>query len=214
MKNKFTILLSFVLIITLTGCDKYEKDISLNTELYGSYSKITEATNVSYSNNINYTFYENNEYNYSRKEVIEETITQDVNKNGKILSIEEISDDITKIILDQKFVEFGLDEAYNKSVYKYKNMLGNFYECTFPEGKTFNLKSDDFDFWFDEEGQYHLCIDTTECDCITNCPQYIRKDNIIYFQSMSEEHKNTYSIGAYIVEGGVFFPELYKSIEN
>lgn len=214
MKSKFIILLSFMLTITLTGCNKYEKDISSNTDLYGSYSKITESTNVSYSNNISYTFNENNEYSYSRKEIIEGTTTQDVNKNGKILSIEEISDDITKITLDQKVVEFGSDEAYNESVYKYKNMLGNFYECTIPEGKTFDLKSGDLTFWFDKEGQYHLCTDTAKCDCITNCPQYIRKDDIIYFQSMSKEYKNTYSIGAYIVDQGIFFPKLYKSIEN
>lgn len=213
MKNRFVILLFFILITILTACSKYEKDVSTNANLYGSYSKTIEATNVSYSDNTNYTFFENNEYNYSRKEVIEETVTQDVNKNGKILSIEEISDDIIKIILDQKVVELESDEAYNKSIYKYKNILGSFYECTIPDGKTFDLKSTDLAFWFDKQGQYHLCVDTSECDCKINCPQYVRKNDIVYFQSMSEEYKNTYAIGAYVVDRGLFFPELYKTTD-
>lgn len=202
MKSKFIILLSFILIIVLTGCDKYEKDVSLNTNLYGSYCKSTESTNTSYSMNEVCTFNPDNTYTYSVKEVVNSKTTKDNILSGNI-TVEEVSTDITKIT-----------KTHSGETYKYKNMLGNFYECTFPEGKTFNLKSDNFTFWFDEEGQYHLCTDTAKCDCITNCPQYIRKDDIIYFQSMSKEYKNTYSIGAYIVEQGIFFPELYKSIEN
>ncbi len=210
MKNKMVVFLVLLIIVITTGCSRYEKDCSTETDLYGSYSKTTEATNVSYSNSTNYTLYESNEYNYSRKEVIKETVIQDINKNGKILSIEEISDDIIKIILDQKVLELGSEETYNESIYKYKNMLGNLYEITIPGGKTFSLKSDDLAFWFDEEGQYHLCLDVSECDCKVSCPQYVRKGDIIYFQSMDEEHKNTYTIGAFIVDNGLFFPELYK----
>ena len=191
-----------MLIITLTGCDKYEKDISSNTELYGSYCKNIESTNTNYSMNETYTFNSDNTYTYSVKETVNSKITKDNTVSGDI-TLEEVSTDISKII-----------KMHNGEIYKYKNMLGNFYECTIPKGKTFYLKPDDLAFWFDEEGQYHICTDIPECECNTNLPQYVRKDNIIYFQSMSEEYKNTYSIGAYIVDQGIFFPELYKMIKK
>ena len=39
MKNKHSIIITFLTIITisLTGCSKYEKDKSYDTDLYGSY---------------------------------------------------------------------------------------------------------------------------------------------------------------------------------
>ena len=58
MKNKLsvTIILLTIMIMSLTGCSKYEEDNSYTTDLYGSYSEYVEASNASYSRNENYTF--------------------------------------------------------------------------------------------------------------------------------------------------------------
>lgn len=87
-------------------------------------------------------------------------------------------------------------------------MLGSYVETEVPDGKTFELHLDSF--WYDKDGQYHTCTDNNSCDCKETLLQYIRKDNTIYFQSMDEQHKNCYTIRAYIVDDSIFFPELNK----
>lgn len=210
MKNKIsiTIILLAIMIISLTGCSKYEKDESYTTDLYGSYSEYVESSNVSYSRSESYTFNTDDTYNYVYKEIIDGTPNNEANINGKILSVEEISNDITQITLDQKITNWSTGETSNKTIYKYENILGSFYEIEVPKGKTFELHLNDY-AWLDEEGQYHLC-NGDNCECDTSSPKYVRKDNIIYFQSMDEKHKDSYTIGMYIVEDGIFTPELYK----
>lgn len=210
MKNKFsvTIILLTIMITSLTGCSKYEKDESYTTDLYGTYSENVVASNISYSRNENYTFNTDNTYNNIYKEISDEIIINDFNIKGKILSIEEINNDITQITLDREITDWSTNETSNDIIYKYKNMLGSFYEIEIPKGKTFELHLNEY-VWFDEEGQYHLC-NGDNCECDTSSPKYIRKDNIIYFQSMDEEHNNSYTIGMYIVKDGIFIPELYK----
>ena len=194
--------------MSLTGCSKYEEDNSYTTDLYGSYSEYVEASNVSYSRNENYTFNTDNTYNHIYKEIIDGTTNNDSDTSGKILSVEEISNDITKITLDEEITNWSTDETSNQAIYKYRNILGSFYEIEVPKGKTFELHLNDY-VWFDEEGQYHLCNgDNYECD--TSSPKYVRKDNIIYFKSMDKNHKDSYKIGMYIVEDGIFIPQLYK----
>lgn len=210
MKNKLsvTIILLTIMIMSLTGCSKYEEDNSYTTDLYGSYSEYVEASNVSYSRNENYTFNTDNTYNHIYKEIIDGTTNNDSDTSGKILSVEEISNDITKITLDEEITNWSTDETSNQAIYKYRNILGSFYEIEVPKGKTFELHLNDY-VWFDEEGQYHLCNgDNYECD--TSSPKYVRKDNIIYFKSMDKNHKDSYKIGMYIVEDGIFIPQLYK----
>lgn len=210
MKNKIsiTIILLTIIIISLTGCSRYEKDESYTTDLYGFYSESVEAYNISYSRNESYTFNSDNTYNHIYKEIIDGTTNNDSDTSGKILSVEEISNDITKITLDEEITNWSTDETSNQTIYKYRNILGSFYEIEVPKGKTFELHLNDY-AWFDEEGQYHLC-NGDNCECDTSSPKYVRKDNIIYFQSMDEEHKNCYTIGMYIVEDGIFMPKLYK----
>ncbi len=219
MKNKFSVIIVFLTILTisLTGCNKYEKDESYSTDIYGSYSEYVEASNVSYSRYESYTFNIDDTYNHIYKEIIDGVVSNDSNTDGKILSIEEISEDITQITLDQEIIDWSTGETSNETIYKYRNILGGFYEIEVPKGKTFNLflKNEHSTLnegnVFDEEGFYHYCINYDDCTCDkNNFIQYIRKDNIIYLQSMDEEHKNCYTIDRYIVENGMFIPELYK----
>lgn len=221
MKNKFSIIILLAIItVSLTGCSKYEKDESYDTDLYGSYSKnmeaflsdnaddINEDTNYSYYLNEKYKLDTDNTFQYNIKEIIEDNVTKDSSVNGKILSTEQISNDITQIVLDQEITDGSTGETSNKTIYKYKNILGQFLKIEVPKGKTFKLPLSEY-AWFDEEGQYHLC-NSNNCQCSDSSPKYVRKDNIIFFQSMDEEHKDCYTIGYYIVEDGLFTPELYK----
>lgn len=209
MKKKLSIIILLAIItISLIGCSKYEEDKSYDTELYGSYSDYWEASNISYSQNESYTFNVDNTYNHIYKEIMDGNINNDINKNGKILSIEEINNDITQITLDQEIKEWSTGEISNENIYKYKNMIGDFREIEVPKGKSFKLQLSDY-AWYDEEGQYHVC-NGENCQCNESSPKYIRKDNIIYFQSMDEEYKDCYTIACYIVEDGLFAPELYK----
>lgn len=209
MKNKFSIItLLAIITISITGCSKYEKDKSYDTDLYGSYTKYMEDSNVSYSLNESYTFNTDNTYNHIYKEVMDGNVNSDIDENGRILSTEEISNDITQITLDQEITNWSTGETSNETIYKYKNILGQFFKIEVPKGKTFKLQLSEH-AWFDEEGQYHLC-NGDNCQCSDSIPKYVRKDNLIYFQSMDEEHKDCYIIVYYIVEDGLFTPELYK----
>lgn len=209
MKRKILKTTVLILIaISITGCSKYEKDTSYDTDLYGTYTDNIEASNISYTRNESYTFNTDNSYNHTYKEVMDGNVNSDIDENGKILSTEEISNDITQITLDQEIKEWSTGEISNENIYKYKNMIGDFREIEVPKGKTFKLQLSDY-AWYDEEGQYHVC-NGENCQCNESSPKYVRKDNIIYFQSMDEDHKNCYTIACYIVDGGLFFPELYK----
>lgn len=205
------------MVIPLTGCTKYEKDKSYNTDLYGSYSEYVEASNVSYSRNESYTLDEDDTYNHIYKEINNGIVSNDSNTDGKILSIEEISDDIIQITLDREITNLSTGETSNETVYKYKNILGEFYEAEVPKDKTFSLflKNQGSTLnegnVFDEKGSYHYCTNYNNCTCDKDgFIHYKRKDNIIFFQSMDEEHKDCYSVDIYIVDDGLFFPELYK----
>jgi len=214
MKNKFKVVVILLLITTLTGCNKYEKDTSYNTDIYGTYSENIEgyygdSESNTWIHNKKYIFNKDNTFEYSFYEALDGEATNDINKSGKILSVEEISEDITKITLDLEITEWSTGETFNQTIYKYKNMLGNFTEIEVPSGKTFELQLND-SVWYDKDGQYHLCANTGSCDCSDNWPQYIRKKNIIYFQSMDKEHKNCYTIQVYITDAGLFAPEMYK----
>lgn len=207
MKNGFfvLILVSIVAMIIITGCSKYEEDTSYDTDLYGKYSQSWDAVNTTYSIDETYSFNKDDTYDYMVNEVFDGETIRDSNQSGKILSVKEISNDIIEITLDQKVTDFLTQETTYQKIYKYKNMLGYFVEAEVPKSKTFELHLDEC--WYDEDGQQHICIDSDSCNCSELCPHYIRKSNIIYFQSMDE---NCYTIGCYILDNGLFSPNLYK----
>lgn len=216
MQNKLsvTIILITIMIMSLTGCSQYEKDESYTTDLYGGYLKQIGTEGADYFSQSKYILNTDNTYNYTSKEIQFNEITEDIINDGKILSIEETSDDITKITLDNDNI-----------LYKHKNMLGGLYEIEIPTGKTFDLViPTPSDNWtgsypntanvFDKNGFYHSCLDTTNCNDteenhIGIYYKYIRKNDIIYFTDTDTENMD-YQILYYVVDGGLFFPQLYK----
>lgn len=217
MKNKFSVIIAFltILIISLTGCSKYEKDESYPTDAYGTYINQIGEENSKYFSKWTYIINSDNTFQYIYKETVNTETTDEINNNGKILSIEEISNDITKITLENDNI-----------LYKYKNMLGGLYETEIPSSRKFDLIiPTPTDNWtgsypnaanvFDKNGAYHSCLDITNCndteeDHIGIYYKYIRKNNLIYFIDPSVENMN-YQILYYIVDDGLFFPESYKT---
>ena len=153
-------------------------------------------------------------YNYTSKEIQYNEVTEDNNGTGKISEIENISDKITKITFDSGIIK-----------YKYKNMLGEIIFEKIPSQKTFDLiiptpnenwtgSHPNEAIVFKKDGYYHSCLDTTNCNDteenhIGIYYKYICKDDLIYFIDPSVENMN-YQILYYIVEDGLFTPELYK----
>ena len=110
---------SIIITVSLTGCSKYEKDESYDTDLYGSYSKNMDITFIQsrififekkikrfsfwyfnfkkLSKNILIFIYGFIWFQYNIKEIIEDNVTKDSSVNGKILSTEEISNDLYMI---------------------------------------------------------------------------------------------------------------------
>lgn len=226
MKNKFSIItLLAIITISLTGCSKYEKDKSYDTDLYGTYSHSIGSAEDSYLQNRSYTFNSDNTYKYIYKEIIGEETKEDAKNDGKILSTEEISNDITKITLDQEITEWSTGETSHQIIYKYNNMLGEIIFEKIPTKKTFDLIiNTPRENWtgsypneaivFDKNGFYHDCLDITNCnDTEENHVgiyyKYVRKNDLIYFIDPSVKDKD-YQILYYIVDDGLFFPELYK----
>lgn len=215
MKKKMLMLISLLLsIFVVTGCSKYEKDTSYNTDLYGTYVNHIGTEGSNYFSENKYIFNTDNTYNYISKEIQYNETTENTNETGKILLSENISDDITKITFDSDVIE-----------YKYKNMLGGLYELEIPSGKTFDLViPTPSDNWagsypnaanvFDKNGIYHSCLDITKCEDTEENHmgvyyQYVRKNNLIYFIDPSISDMD-YQILYYIVDDGLFYPELYK----
>lgn len=215
MKKKMFMLISLLLsLFVITGCSKYEKDNSYNTDLYGTYVNHIGTKGSNYFSEDKYIFNTDNTYNYISKEIQYNETTEDTNEIGKILLSENISDDITKITFDSNVIE-----------YKYKNMLGGLYELDIPSGKTFDLViPTPSDNWagsypnaanvFDKNGIYHSCLDITKCEDTEENHmgvyyKYVRKNNLIYFIDPSVTDMD-YRILYYIVDKGLFYPELYK----
>jgi len=214
MKNKFSIIILLAIItISLTGCSKYEKDESYDTDLYGTYTQSIGTENSNYFSQQKYIFNEDDTYDLYLKE-IQNNEVKDNHSKGKILSNATIYENIIKISLDNDNI-----------LYKYKNILGTFYEVKIPSENKFDLViPTPSDNWtglypnaanvFNKNGFYHSCLDITNCNDTEDNHvglyyKYVCKNNIIYFIDPSVEGMN-WQILYYIVEDGLFTPELYK----
>lgn len=231
LKNIIFLIILISIIFTLTGCAKYEKDESYDTDLYGSYSHemgTPEGSDIQYYSYAMYQFNSDNTYHYESKEISSNETTQDINEDGKILSVEEISDDITKITLDKEIDDWSIQESSNLIMYKYKNMVSyshSYIATEIPNGKNFDLIiPTPHENWtgshpnsaiiFDKNGFYHSCLDSTNCNDteenhIGVYYKYIRKGNLIYFIDTNAENPY-YQILYYIVDDAMFYPDFIK----
>lgn len=198
----------------LTGCTRYQKDLSYKTDdIYGTYVWNMKDEDNSYELNSTYTFNKDKTFLEKYYEVCGDKVLTDYKKSGDILNIEHIGSYVTLLILDNTIYHFGESEQkYNENVYIYKNMLGHYYETNIPKSHKFNLfikysTSESEGFVFDNEGYYHICSNPENCtDEKKDFVKYKKKNNIIYL----ENPEYGYYIMFYIVDGGMFSPQYYR----
>ena len=191
--------------ILLCGCAQMEKDASYDTDLYGTYSWTISAPEISFESKSTYKINEDGTYENSAYKKSEGQITEK-NENGKITETESINSEITKIVLE--------DKSYIDTIfYKYKNMLGEFYNIEVPQNSKFKLflKNPNSDLnegiVFDDDGRYHYCTNYDNCnDDKNNFIKYKKNGNYIYQLDPNKKWK----IFLYIAEDGLFSPEYTK----
>lgn len=192
--------------ILLCGCSQTEKDTSYDTDLYGTYGWTISAPEISFESKSTYKInedntYENNAYKKSEGQTTEK------NDNGKIIEIKSINNEITKIVME--------DKSYIDTIfYKYKNMLGEFYNIEIPQKSKFQLflqnpnSNLNEGIVFNDNGKYHYCTNYDNCnDDKNNFTKYKRKGNHIY----QADSKGNWTILYYIVDGGLFSGTYTKS---
>lgn len=207
-KQKLFILFSFA-VLCLSGCSKIEKDNSFDTDLYGTYSDNLNASNVDYVKKESYILNKDNLYEHIVYEKYNDNILNDFKINDKIVNIYETNSDITEI-------ELNNGNSFEITLYKYKNMLGRFYETDVPNTKTFNLflKNEDSSvnegLAFNKDGKYHYCTNYDNCtDDSSTFTEYKHKGNYIY----QADSDGNWIILLYVVDDGLFAKEYAKSEE-
>lgn len=214
-KYRFVLMTTIVIVMcSLTGCTKYEKDTTFNTDLSGTYTWTVGSEEIKYLERATYTF-DNDEYIYEYCKENNGNVTDNLSE-GKVSSTEKVSKDVDEIILQ------GNDNE--STIYRYKNMLGQYYSADIPKGKNFDLiintPSDSMfgtypneAIVFDKDGNVHTCLDYTNCtdtedDHLGIYYKYVQKNDKIYFLSNTEN--NYYQILYYITDGGLFVPNFIK----
>lgn len=206
MNTKRIVVLLLTGTLALAGCSKTEKDVSFETDLYGTYLDSfigeDEEGNVLWSRNDSYMLNDDNSYVFNYDETLLGENTTNI-KDGSIINIEDINDEITKITFDNE-----------RTIYKYKNMLGIFYESDIPSKKTFNLfLKDEYSsvnegHSFSEDKTYHYCTNHDSCtDDKTTFVKYKVDGKHVYIQNES----GNWDILLYIVKDGFFAKEYSKS---
>lgn len=207
-KQKLFILFSLV-VLCLSGCSKTEKDNSFDTDLYGTYSDNLNASNMDYVKKESYILNKDNLYEHIVYEKYNDSILRDSKIDDKIGNIYETNSDITEI-------ELNNGNSFEITLYKYKNMLGRFYETDVPSGKTFDLflKNEDSSvnegLVFNKDGKYHYCTNYDNCtDDSSTFTKYKHKGDYIY----QADSDGNWTILLYAVDDGLFAKEYTKSQE-
>lgn len=205
-KQKLFILFSLV-VLCLSGCSKTEKDNSFDTDLYGTYSDNLNASNMDYVKKESYILNKNNLYEHIVYEKYNDNILRDSKIDDKIGNIYETNSDITEI-------ELNNGNSFEITLYKYKNMLGRFYETDVPSGKTFDLflKNEDSSvnegLVFNKDGKYHYCTNYDNCtDDSSTFTEYKHKGDYIY----QADSDGNWTILLYVVNDGLFAKEYTKT---
>lgn len=207
VKHKILFVLSISMLL-LSGCSKTEKDISYDTDLYGTYKDSVTGYDDSgkavWVKDNTYTLKDDNTYLFNCNETVNGENRKNENE-GKVISIDVINDDISKIELESigSYV----------TIYKYRNMLGYFLQTDVPKSKTFDLfiKNDESTLneghVFNKDGLYHYCSNYDNCTDDSNYfIKYKNKDNCIY----QADTNGNWTILFYVVEDGIFIKEYTK----
>lgn len=205
-KQKLFILFSFA-VLCLSGCSKTEKDNSFDTDLYGTYSDNINTSNMDYVKEESYILNKDNLYEHIVYEKYNDNILRDSKIDDKIGNIYETNSDITEI-------ELNNGSSFEITLYKYKNMLGRFYETDVQNTKTFDLflKNEDSSvnegLAFNKDGKYHYCTNYDNCtDDSSTFTEYKHKGDYIY----QADSDGNWTILLYVVDDGLFAKEYTKT---
>ena len=214
MKTKSVLILLLVLVIaTVAGCTSYSEPSLYNTEVYGVYrcSVFTGVDEKVYEMNLTLNNDKTYEYKVLDKSEAEENFKEIPACSGRISSISEINDDITKIILDD--VKYQLAPKYSEcysnmddTIYKYKNRLGNYIKADIDTSADFVVAlspNDPHKKIFKKSG----VMINENIEGFGSSFKYKIKDNVIYLDYSSD---NKYYPAYYIVDGGLFLDTYSK----
>ena len=207
MIKKKLLFLFIIISFILTGCSKTEKDLSFDADIYGTYEWNMSSDEIAYELMSSYTINNNNTYNHKYFEKSHDNILNNININGVIKNGIQINKDIFKLELED-------NSGKNIIFYKYKNMLGEYYQVEIPNEKQFDLflknssSSINEGIVFDNNGLFHYCTNYDNCNDDSSLFQkYKYKDNHIY----QLDNNGNWIILLYVVEDGLFSKQYTKS---
>ena len=207
MIKKKLLFLFIIISFILTGCSKTEKDLSFDADIYGTYEWNMSSDEIAYELMSSYTINNNNTYNHKYFEKSHDNILNNININGVIKNGIQINKDIFKLELED-------NSGKNIIFYKYKNMLGEYYQVEIPNEKQFDLflknssSSINEGIVFDNNGLFHYCTNYDNCnDYISLFQKYKYKYNHIY----QLDNNGNWIILLYVVEDGLFSKQYTKS---
>ena len=208
MKRKLImVVMVCTILVALCGCDKHIKDKIYDTDVYGTYEK----SGASDDNDTKYYFSlsinDDSTYSYRMFEHFSSR-ENDNTVSGNISSTIELNNDITKIVFDDidyssfdDFVFCGWG-MHGNTLYKYKNLLGDYFQI-----ETSQIKNrSSFSIPMDSSGEYYLRFTEDGMCKSDNTPdeeqyyyKYKVKSDVIFI-----DYGYGYGAAYYIVDGGVF----------
>lgn len=214
MKRK---LIAFVMICTilmsLCGCNKYIKDKVYDTDVYGAYNSETISENntepfekkrliLSSDNTYEYYIYQNWDRGIQEENVSGTIEINNINKD--IISVK-----MSNYELKKQYI-FGTRHPGN-TLYKYKNLLGDYFQT-----ETSQIKNrSSFSIPMDNSGEYYLRFNEDGMCKSDNTPdeeqyyyKYKVKSDIVFI-----DYGYGYGAAYYIVDGGVFSGNGFRKSE-
>ena len=211
MVNKRSVILLLVCIfVLLTGCNPahlYDTEVQ-GTYQYEAYTAGNEGTpDILYKLSLK----SDDTYEYYMLEYATYDNPEENTYEGKVVSVEEINKDITKITLDEEIYTGSLAFATTNAFYKYKNLIGEYYPADIKkhsdffiqtgenenEGYFFNAKEKTAYKQFDVNGQLNK----------SDTYKYKFKQGAIWIEV---DEINGYQPLYFIVKGGAFESKYSK----
>ena len=202
--NEKIFILVVCTLLAVTGCSEKIQNNLYDTDTFGMYEAMFYTTdNADPIAHYQLTLYSDNTFTYSLNENYKDSFSDEY--KGDVLSIEDINKDITRIILDNENNKYmgqiiALD---SQTIYKYKNLLGNYIPSVIEKKKTFFIPYNNQD----SHGNTFYKDGTMWSDGTSAKYNYKIESNIIWVEFDADFGYQPYY---YVVDGGVFSGILTK----